>query len=247
MRRCSVLRGLEIVRGGGEDYKQLSHFHYRSRRLGPYSAIFALRAKGRLARRLGKRAMGVIVYTMPLGQLELRNIAMGSIFSGLDRRTHLWLINRNIRNISRVIIEPRFRGLGLASRLVRETMPKMDVPFVEGLAVMGRVNPFFEKAGMLAYKAQRSWRCAELLEAFSLVGIEAREFIDPKGVQKKLKRLGGKEAKFIEFQTCKFLQGYGSRGGMGSGFERTAYVLSKLGARPVYYIWFNPGLKLRTS
>jgi hypothetical protein len=126
-------------------------------------------------------------------------------------------------------------------------MPKMDVPFVEGLAVMGRVNPFFEKAGMLAYKAQRSRRCAELIEAFSFVGIEEREFIDPKGVQKKLKRLGGKEAKFIEFQTRRFLEGYGSRGRMGSGFERTAYVLSKLGERPVYYIWFNPVLKLRTS
>ncbi|MHC4068077.1 MAG: hypothetical protein ACYS18_01935 [Planctomycetota bacterium] len=247
MRSCSVLRGLEIVRGGGDDYRRLSHFHYRGSRLGPYSAIFALRAKGRLARRLGKRAVGVIVYTMPLGQLELRNAALGGIFSGLDRRTYLWLVNRNIRSISRVIIEPRFRGLGLASRLVRETMPKMDVPFVEGLAVMGRVNPFFEKAGMLAYKAQRSRRCAELIEAFSFVGIEEREFIDPKGVQKKLKRLGGKEAKFIEFQTRRFLEGYGSRGRMGSGFERTAYVLSKLGERPVYYIWFNPVLKLRTS
>ena len=247
MRSCSVLRGLEIVRGDGDDYHQLSHFHYRGGRLGPYSSIFALRAKGRLARRLGKRAVGIIVYTMPLRCPEFRNAALGGIFSGLDRRTYLWLINRNIRNISRVIIEPRFRGLGLASRLVRETMPKMDVPFVEGLAVMGRVNPFFEKAGMLAYKAQRSWRCAELIEAFSLVGIEESKLIDPEGVQKKLEQLGRKESKFIEFQTGKFLQGYGSRGGMDSGFERTAYVLSKLGARPVYYIWFNPKLKLRTS
>lgn len=241
------MRGLEIVRGGGDDYRQLSHFHYRSGRLGPYAAIFALRAKGKLARRLGKKAVGVIVYTMPLGCLELRNAALGSIFSGLDRRTYLWLINRNIRSISRVIIEPRFRGLGLASQLVRETMPKMDVPFVEGMAVMGRVNPFFEKAGMVPYKAERSWRCSALIEAFSLVGIEERELIDPEGVQEKLKRLGGKEAKFIEFQTGKFLQGYGSRTGMGSGLERTAYVLSKLGERPVYYIWFNPRLKLQTS
>ena len=113
MRCCSVLKWLEIVRGSSDDYRQLSHFHYRSGRLGPYSAIFALRAKGRLARRLGKMAVGVIVYTMPLGQLELRNAALGGILSGLDRRTYLWLINKNIRNISRVIIEPRFRGLGL--------------------------------------------------------------------------------------------------------------------------------------
>jgi hypothetical protein len=126
-------------------------------------------------------------------------------------------------------------------------MPKMDVPFVEGLAVMGRVNPFFEKAGMLAYKSQRSRRCVELIEAFSLVGIEEGELIDPEGVQKKLEQLGHKESKFIEFQTGEFLEAYGSRIGADNGFKRTAYVLSKLGERPVYYIWFNPGLKLRTS
>ena len=247
MRVCSILRGLEITGGNGDDYRQLSRFHYRGGRLGPYSAIFALRAKGRLSKHLGERVVGVIVYTMPVGRVELRNIALGGIFSGLDSSSYLWLINRNIRNISRVIIEPRFRGLGLASRLVRETMPKMDVPFVESMAVMGRVNPFFEKAGMLAYKSQRSWRCEELIEAFSLVGIEEGALIDPQHVQKKLDHLGHKESKFIESQTSKFLQGYGSRAKMDSGLERTTYVLSKLGNRPVYYIWFNPKLKLRTD
>lgn len=247
MQRCSVLRGLEIVRGGQEDYEQLSHFHYRGGGLGPCSAIFTLRGRGRLAKRLGKRAVGVIVYTMPLRHPELRNAALGGIFSGLDKMTYLWLINRNIRRISRVIIEPRFRGLGLASRLVRETMPKMDVPFVEGLAVMGRFNPFLEKAGMLAYKAQRSWRCVKLIEAFSLVGIKEGELIDPQVVQKKLEQLAGKEKKFIESQTSDFLEAYGIRTTTDKSFERTSYVLSKLGERPVYYIWFNPKLKLRTG
>ena len=32
----------------------------------------------------------------------------------------------------------------------------MNVPFIEALAVMGRVNPFFEKAGMTRYDAPTS-------------------------------------------------------------------------------------------
>jgi len=106
---------------------------------------------------------------MPVPGLELRNVATDNFFVGFDRSTQLALINKNIRCISRVIIEPRFRGLGLASRLVRKTMPKMDVPIIEAMAVMGLVNPFFEKAGMRAYTAKMPARCVQLTEAFSMV------------------------------------------------------------------------------
>src|SRR4030042_92469 len=149
MKSCSVCRKLEIVPGGKSDYEELAHFHYRDSRLGPFAAIFVLRPLA--GTRLGSSAVGVIVYRMPTPAAELRNAATGGFFAGFDRRTRLALINKNIRCISRVIIEPRFRSLGLASRLVRETMPKMNVPIIEALAVMGLVNPFFEKAGMKVF------------------------------------------------------------------------------------------------
>ena len=129
--------------------------------LGPYAAIFALKGKFRTATKL--ETVGVIVYSMPTAGAQMRNVATGGIFAGLDKGTRLKLINKNIRTISRVIIEPRFRSLGLAVRLVRETMPLMNVPFVEALAVMGRANPFFEKAGLTRYEMRpmsAAWRSA---------------------------------------------------------------------------------------
>jgi hypothetical protein len=177
---------------------------------------------------------------MPSVGAELRNVATSNFFAGFDNRTRLALINRNIRCISRVIIEPRFRGLGLASRLVRETMPKMDVPIIEAMAVMGLVNPFFEKAGMKAFTANMPTRCVQLVEAFSMVGVEKEELIDSEGVQGKLARLGQREAEFVELQIRHFLQSYGKRRYERAGLERTGFVLSKLTFRPVYYIWFNP-------
>ena len=245
VRDCSVTRGLEVVGGGVDDYKRLAGFHYRESRLGPFAAIFALRADERLGRRLGKRPVGVIVYTMPVVAAELRNTALGNVFVGFDRKTLLALINRNIRCIGRVIIEPRFRGLGLASRLVRETMPMMGVPIVEAMAVMGLVNPFFEKAGMTGYTGGMPARCVQLIEAFSMVGIEKKDLIDPPKVQRKVDGLGGAESEFIEFQIRLFLQAYGKRRRMQAGIERTRFVVSKLTARPVYYIWFNPGIGCR--
>ncbi len=259
MRSCSITKHLQIVRGCLDDYKQLAQYHYRdsttlrstslrsTSRLGPYAAIFALKANGALGLRLGEKAVGVIVYTMPSPGVELRNIATGNLFAGFDRSTRLALVNKNIRCISRVIIEPRFRGLGLASRLVRETMPEMGVPIVEAMAVMGLVNPFFEKAGMTALTAKMPARCVQLTEAFSMVGIEKEELIDAQKTQRKLDRLRRDEAELIELQIKRFLQSYGKRRYERAGLERTGFVLSKLTTRPVYYIRFNPELQLLTS
>ena len=191
------------------------------------------------ARGYGELA-GVIVYTMPVAGLEMRNAATGGRFCGFDRGTSLALLNANVRCISRVIIEPRFRGLGLAVRLVRETMPLMDVPIIEAMAVMGAVNPFFEKAGMRAYAGPMAERCVRLSEALSMVGIEEREMIDPQLVQKKIEGLSKAEAGFIEAEMGKFLQSYGGRRRMQAGIERTEFVLGKLTERPIYYVWIRP-------
>jgi len=241
---CSLCKKLQVVPGDIEDYKALASYHYRDKTLGPFSAIFTLRPTAGLLAALSVRTVGVIVYRMPSPALQLRNIATGGVFTSLDRATQLALVNKNVRCISRVIIEPRFRCLGLASRLVRETMPQINVPIVEALAIMGLVNPFFEKAGMQPYTAPLPERCAELIEAFSLVGIEQHHLIDPTYVHRQLAQLAWPKADFIESQIRRFLQSYSGRRDMPAGLERTRYLLSKLTDRPVYYIWFNPNLTL---
>lgn len=245
MKRCSVVKKLEIVPGSFEDYKRLAHYHYRDSRLTAYAEIFAIRPIETLVGNSGTETVGVIVYTMPVPSLELRNVATGNLFAGFDKATQLALINKNIRCISRVIIEPRFRSLGLASKLVRETIGEMNVPIIEAMAVMGIVNPFFEKAGMTAYTAKTPARCVQLAEALSIVGIEKDILIDPQKVQQKLDELKRQRADLIELEIKRFLQSYGRRRNMPAGAERTRYILSKLTFRPLYYVWFNPDLELR--
>jgi hypothetical protein len=273
METCTIASRMEIVEGGKSDYELLSQYHYREGNLGPYAAIFAMRGPTSLGelptssryttsglRRTGHRAgktaagaagaatVGVIVYTMPSAAIELRNVAMGGLLDGLDRQTRLAFVNRNIRCISRVIIEPRFRSLGLAVRIVKETMPLMDVPIIEALAVMGQVNPFFEKAGMTKYEGATPVRCVRLIEALGAVGVEEDELIDPQLVQRKFDLMLDTRCSmldFIEREIIIFLQGYGKRRYMQAGIERTRYVLSKLTDRPAYYFWRNPNEELR--
>jgi hypothetical protein len=235
------MKYITLEKGGRADYEALAHYHYRGGKLGPYVAIFKLTYK-----RFGRDIVaGVIVYTMPSMGLELRNLAFGDFFSGLDRRTRLSLINKNIRCISRVIIEPRFRSLGLAVKLVKETLSNLNVPVIEALAVMGHINPFFEKAGMTAYKAPIPERCIFLAEAFYSVGVEDYELVDPPLVQKRIDSLNLIAAGFLERQIQKFMQSYGKRRYMPAGIERTRFVLSKLTDRPVYYTWVNKKVGFR--
>ena len=231
MQASTITKRVRIVQGSLADYRALSRFHYRDSRLGPFEKIFVAM--------LGSNRAGVIVYSMPIPTLSLRNTATDNYFLGLDRRSLVSLVNKKVRTISRVIIEPRFRGLGLAVRLVRETMPLMNVPMIESLAVMGHANPFFEKAGMNAYKSPLSAESVRMKEALSLVGIEDTLTVDAEAAHRHIEELSQGKKQFIEREMKSFLQGYGKRKHMSPGLERTQFILSKLTDRPVYYLWIN--------
>jgi len=244
MHACSLHPKLAIIPGDMSDYAPLAPYHYRDEKPVAVKAVFTLTPK-RTGGMLGSGPAGVIVYCAPNPRVELRTIATNGAFAELDRQTQLSLINANIRCIARVIIEPRFRGIGLATRLVRETMPMLNVPIVESLGVMAQVNPFLERAGMQAFAPRTPLAHVQLVEAFSTVGIEADQLIDPAAVQKQIESLGWPAVDFLETRIEPFLKSHNTRRAMPPGLERTRYILHKLTRRPTYYIWRNPKCQLR--
>jgi len=103
--------------------------------------------------------IGVIVYSPSYLNLKPRSMVFGQryVYTSSDlHKAHL--INEEIVRISRVVIHPKFRGIGLGAYLVKETLPKVGVKVVEALAVMARYNPFFEKAGMIRVDYTRDSR-----------------------------------------------------------------------------------------
>lgn len=243
MHTCSIMRSLELVPGDMSDYTQLAVHHYRQERPVAVKAVYALRPVEPLGS-FGRKTAGVIVYTMPNPRVELRALATGGLFAGLDRQTELAMLNRSIRCIARVIVEPRLRGIGLATRLVRETMPAMNVPIVEALGVMPRVNPFLERAGMKVFEPRVPVEHVTLIEAFSAVHVEDDDLVSPEIVQDRLDRLTARQAVFIERHIAEFLKSHNTRRTMPPGIERTRYLLGKLTQRPAYYIWFNPSMEV---
>lgn len=240
MLKCSLSAQMQIVEGSFSDYKELAKYHYRNARTGPFTNIFVLKPKEDSC--LDVTTIGVIIYSMPNPCLELRNIATGNFFVGLDRNTQISLLNKSVRRICRVIIEPRFRGLGLAAHLVRETMPIVNVPIIEASGIMGMANPFFEKAGMTAYNAPPKTSNIRMKEAFETIGIVDSMFIDPMEVHRDIESFDTEMRQFIEKEFRVFLKCFGNKRYCCHSLERTEFVLSRLTERPIYYIWFDKSL-----
>jgi hypothetical protein len=77
-------------------------------------------------------------------------------------------LQREMSTISRVVVHPKYRSVGLGAKLVGETLDLAGTPYVEMVAVMAKYNPFAEKAGMKRIAEQsapkEALRIAEVLE-----------------------------------------------------------------------------------
>jgi hypothetical protein len=143
MNRCSVWKDLIIEPGTFGDYAAMNAFHYRGGHPGAVKRVFVARH--------GNLRAGVIVESLPPLGCALRSLALPGRFACDDRSLAAARLNREMRTISRVVVQPVFRSVGLAVALVRHLLERAQTPFVESLAAMGRMHPFFERAGMRRY------------------------------------------------------------------------------------------------
>ncbi|MEM0314044.1 MAG: ATP-binding cassette domain-containing protein, partial [Candidatus Bathyarchaeia archaeon] len=131
-RECSLVKEMRIEEGSVKDWQQLAGFHYRSHKIAGPRKIF------RLVR--GEELCGVIVYCYPPPTAFGRRLV-------LPKMT-MKELNEKLSIISRVVVHPKYRTIGLGIKLVKETLPLAGTPYVEMPAVMAQYNPFAEKAGM---------------------------------------------------------------------------------------------------
>lgn len=143
MTPCTVWNQLSIRPGTPADYAAMKPFHYRTGHPGAIKRVFVAWH--------GTLRAGVLVESLPPLGCALRSIALPGRFACPDRALAAARLNRDMRTISRVVVHPVFRSVGLAVALVRHLLENAQTPFIESLAAMARINPFFEKAGMRRY------------------------------------------------------------------------------------------------
>ncbi|MFB3891108.1 MAG: ATP-binding cassette domain-containing protein [Phycisphaerae bacterium] len=157
-----------VEEGRISDYGCLSRFHYIAGPPAAHKRVYVIRPPILLSSGppfspsshlpvlpslLTPRIAAVLVVSPPLMCVRGRNIATAGRYVRPDGRPDMPLLNAEMELISRVIVHPAYRGLGMAVALVRHALATARTPWMEALATMGRVNPFFERAGMTAWHA----------------------------------------------------------------------------------------------
>jgi GNAT superfamily N-acetyltransferase len=130
---------MHVEHASTKEWRALAGFHYRTHRIPPPRKIFALKRVEELC--------GVIVYTYPPSICFGRTLMLP--------KTGMKELNQKLSNISRVVVHPKYRTIGLGSKLVRETLQLAGTECVEMSAVMAKYNPFAEKAGMCKVAIQK--------------------------------------------------------------------------------------------
>ena len=224
--RCSVWEYLRIEVGTMGDYAALKEFHYRSGQAGGVKRVFAARYAGPgLGGSDARDGMvaGVIVEALPALGCALRSVALPGVFGGTgDRRMDAAKLNREMRTISRVIVHPVFRSTGLAVALVRHVLSRAETRYVEALAAMGRVNPFFERAGMRVFDRPALPETVRLVAALEAEGLRAMDLADYSRVTR---------TRFLDLELRRFCRT------AGAWEEMVGEARGRLLSQPVYYVW----------
>ena len=173
-KECSLVREMRIEEGTTEDWRRLAGFHYRSHKIAGPRKIF------RLVR--GEELCGVIIYCYPPPTCFGRRFVLPKM--------SMRELNEKLSIISRVVVHPKYRTIGLGAKLVRETLPLVGTPYVEMPAVMAKYNPFAEKAGMRKIAMQTPPREAlKIAETLTRLGFNIHLLGSEKYVLIKLQTL----------------------------------------------------------
>ncbi|MCW4002415.1 MAG: ABC transporter ATP-binding protein [Candidatus Bathyarchaeota archaeon] len=182
---CSLIREMKIERGTIADWHRLSAFHYRGHLVAAPRSIFRLKR--------GDELCGVIVYCYPPPNCFGRRL----VLPHMPMRE----VNRQLSIINRVVIHPKYRTIGLGTKIIRETLALAGTPCIEMVAVMAKYNPFAEKAGLQKVTEQKPTKSilaiASLLSelGFNLHLLSSGRYVSQKlaslnsGAREKLKEL----------------------------------------------------------
>jgi len=133
----SFANELWISRGSRCDWSYFARWHYRSHNLGVVRHVTVLWH--------GREPIGICVFTSPALALAQRSRYFG--LSGRWSKVRVQALNRQLVTLSRVVLHPTYRGAGIAAAFIRASCRSCPWPWIESLAEMGRLNPFFERAG----------------------------------------------------------------------------------------------------
>ncbi len=136
-RDISFARELWLSEGTNADWPYFARWHYRGHKLAFVKRIVLLWHN--------TEPIGICVFATPAASLALRSRYFG--LRNPRSAIALAMLNHKLWLLQRVVLHPTYRGAGIAAAFVRYACESCPIDWIETLTAMGRVNPFFERAG----------------------------------------------------------------------------------------------------
>jgi len=159
-----------------DDYHALKQHHYISR--DPASIVRVDRAMRRCPVTDALVLAGVLVVAYPTLNSSWRDRAWPGRYTTSDKSANAKRVNKEIRRLARIIVDPRSRGMGIASTLVRNYLVAPLTDATEACAAMGSTNPFFKHAGMIEYPIPLHPTDLRLLDALTHLDMTPHTLLD---------------------------------------------------------------------
>lgn len=239
---------LELVRGDITDYNALKEHHYRADRPATLTRVLAIRHTERSAMDrfthtpATPRTVAVLTESLPSLSCKMRNFALNDRYgTWLEPGPRARLLNSEVRVISRVVVHPTWRGMGLAVRLVRAALADPTTIYTEALAAMGSVNPFFERAGMTAYHRPPHAFDTRLIDAMHSAGLSPHDLADPDRLLATIASFPSSKRDWFHKELHRWYRQNGGRNTVHSTdpAEHLRTARRKLMLEPVYYLHHN--------
>ena len=243
--RVSADPAIEV--GTRDDYLALAPHHYRPGHPLTMTRVLVIRdccatpTDRYLGREPVPRPIAVLTESPPALSCLLRDHALAGRYDGLRPKARSALLNEEVRCISRVIVDPRCRGLGLAVRLVGHALSTAQTRYTESLAVMGRVSPFFERAGMTAHQRPPLPVDERALAAMRFADINPRTLALPSALERTIDALPDSRRALLVRELARWYRSAGGRGVVREPALREilSAARQRLLARPIYYLHEN--------
>jgi len=239
-----ITNHLEIVKGDFSDYKKLKEYHYIKDDPVCTRGIFKARCADLFAKAIPD-PLGVIVYAVPIGEWKARNLAVDNYFSRYksksDRQS---AINRNISYVARIIVDPRFHKLGIASRLLKETMPLFNCHWLETMTPVDKYMSLFTRNGFKLFFQPTPPIYQEMQQALLRAKVTKQYWTEPEVTDTVTRALNKYESNLFDSACKKFLRNFHHHEGEKKGIERIRYILSKIRYPNAYYLYANEKVPL---
>lgn len=233
----ALKKDLHITKATWKDFLLLAHYHYIQTHPPPYDSIYKICDKV-ADRRKYPDPVAVILFSFPVPHIKARNRATDNFFTRpKGRHRQLVLINKYIRYISRVIVDPRYRRLHLATWLIKHTLKLQTKPIIETITPIDFTNRMFINCGFKLYLNPAPTRHRRFLDDLAECGISGDMLRHPTIVQKRIDSLPDEKQEHLYFRLKRFLMQYSSAQKEFWQPVSIAYALTKLSYPQAYLIF----------